>query len=87
MLLYLHDLLAALALPLWSLSIAQLPTGWAKKARPQTDVYNSGKSKTIYKIFNRTIPWQIRSKLVIKMPPILAYVATLPCETLMLENE
>ena len=31
MLLYLHDLLAALALPLWSLSIAQLPTGWAKK--------------------------------------------------------
>ena len=51
---------------------------------PQTHDYNSVKSEPIKKVFftGRFID-KFAVKWILKIPPHLAYVATLPCETLM----
>ena len=54
-------------------------TGWAKKFGPQTHDHNSVKSKVFTgRFFDKFVV-----KWILKIPPHLAYVATLPCETLM----
>ena len=56
----------------------------SQKAGPQTHDYNSVKSEPIKKVFctGRFID-KFAVKWILKIPPHLAYVATLPCETLM----
>jgi len=60
-------------------------TGLAKKAGPPTHDHNSVKSERIKKRkFTGRFLGKFAVKWILKIPPHLAYVATLPCETLML---
>jgi len=58
------------------------PTGWAKKAGPHTHGHSSVKPESIKKIFTGRFFRELVVKWKFKIPPHLAYVATLPCETL-----
>ena len=55
-------------------------TGCAKKVRPQTRGHDSVNLNQFTQIFH----WKFRGKFAVnwllKIPPLLAYVATLPCE-------
>jgi len=53
------------------------------KSGPQTQVHNAVKSEPILKKFTEKFLGKFVVKWIIKLPPHLAYVATLPCETLM----
>ena len=57
-------------------------TGRAKKAGPQTHDHNSVKSHRLKNYSGRFLG-KFAVKGILKIPPRLAYVATLPCETLM----
>jgi len=58
-------------------------TGWAKKAGPQTHDRNSVKPEPILIEFTGKLINKFVDKWIIKLPPHVAYVATLPCETFM----
>jgi len=60
----------------------RMSTGWAKKAEPQTHDHNSVKSYRWKKITVRFFG-KFVVKWILKIPPHLAYVATLLRETLM----
>ena len=50
---------------------------------PQTQDHNSVKSESIKEVFfARKFLGKFVVKWILKLPPLLAYVATLPCETL-----
>ena len=57
-------------------------TGWAKKVESQTHGHNSVKSLPIKKtIFTGRFLGKFAVIWILTIPPHLAYVATLPCET------
>jgi len=58
--------------------------GGGKKAGPQSHDHNSVKSEPIFKFFFSTGRFlgNFAVKWILKIPPHLPYVATLPCETL-----
>jgi len=61
---------------------------WAKKAGQQTRDHNSVKSYPIRKkILSGRFLGKFAFKWILKIPPHLAYVATLPCYTLMSAKE
>ena len=51
--------------------------------RPQTHDHSSVKSEPISKKITGKFLGKVVAKRILKLPPRLAYVATLPCETLM----
>jgi len=53
-----------------------------KKVGPQTHDHNSVISKPIKIVFTGRFLGKFAVKWILKVPPLLAYVATLPCETL-----
>ena len=57
--------------------------GWRKKVGPQTHSHNSVKSEPILKNSTGWFVGKFVVKWVSKIPPHIACVATLPCETLM----
>jgi len=58
------------------------------KARPQMRGHNSAKSQPIFEFFfTGRFPGKFAVNVLLKIQPHLAYVATLPCETLMSENK
>ena len=59
---------------------------WASKTRTQTHGHNSVKPSLVFKKnsvedFSKVVYW------LLKITPRLAYVATLPCETLLVGNK
>jgi len=54
-----------------------------QKVGPQTHDHNSVKSEPIEKLFTGRFFGKFVVKWILKLSPRLAYVATLPCETLM----
>ena len=66
--------------------VALVYTGWAKKAAPQTHDHNSCRILTGL-IFLLEDFWVIfAGKWILKIPPHVTCVATLPCEPLMPAN-
>ena len=65
------------------LGSAPEPTGWAKKRghRLMTIILSNLKRSTIF--FTGRFLSKFAVKWILNIPPHLAYVATLPCETLM----
>jgi len=59
----------------------------SQKTGPKTHDHNSVKSLPIYYFFTGRFLGKFAVKCVLKIPPHLAYVATLPCETLMPEKQ
>jgi len=54
-----------------------------QKVRPQTHGHNSVKSYRIFSFFTERFFGKFTVKPIFKIPSHLAYVATLPCETLL----
>ena len=66
-------------LPSWQIKIYRV----GQKTGPQTHNHNSVKFLPIYTFFHREIHDKFAVKCIFKIPPHIAYVVTLPCETIM----
>jgi len=58
-----------------------------QKSGPRTHDHNYVKSLPIYNFFTGRFLSKFAVKWILNIPPHLAYVATLPCETLMSEKQ
>jgi len=66
--------------------LTKLFTGWAKKVGPQTHGHDSVKSQSIFTFFSGKFLGKFTVRWLLQIPPYLAFVATLPRET-MSENK
>jgi len=62
-------------------------TGWVKKVRHKLMAMILSNLDRFSKKFTGRFLGKFSVNWLLKIPPLLAFVATLPCETLMLENK
>ena len=62
-------------------------TRWAKKWDHKLTAIILSYRNRFTNFFTRRFPGKFAAKWLLKIPPLLAYVATLPCETLMFGNK